>query len=218
MKNNKIVLSLLGLSLTNLVLADATKSVIKAPEPKISDKVATKLSPELNIRIVDAFEVMQKSSLGSEITKELAETNQKWAAEITLKGKELEQELLAYDSKKVTMSESAREKEEKRLVKAKRDYQVSVEEKNQEFQVMQAKSSERILKEVKETATTIAKADGLDVIVDKTTGQILYSSAKADVSDKLIDAMNTKYAANKKATATLADNKKSAAPASTKVS
>ncbi len=213
MKNNKIVLSLLGLSLTGMASVD---KVTKVPEAKVADKPAVKVaSPDLKIRVVDAFEVMQKSLLGAEITKELSDTNQKWAAEITLKGKELEQELLAFDSKKVTMSESAREKEERRLTKAKRDYQVSIEEKNQEFQMMQAKSSERMLKEVRDNSTIIARAENIDVIVDRTTGQILYSSESANVTNKLVDAMNIKFAANQKATATpatvLADNKKTGA-------
>lgn len=213
MKNNKIVLSLLGLSLTGMASVDTAKT--KLPEAKVADKPAVKVSADLKIRVVDAFEVMQKSLLGAEITKELSDTNQKWAAEITLKGKELEQELMAFDSKKVTMSESAREKEERRLAKAKRDYQVSIEEKNQEFQMMQAKSSERMLKEVRDNSTIVARAENIDVIVDRTTGQILYSSESANVTGKLIDAMNIKFAANQKATATpatmLADNKKAGA-------
>lgn len=214
MKNNKIVLSLLGLSLTGMASVDTAK-VAKA-EAKVADKAVVKAaSSDLKIRVVDAFEVMQKSLLGAEITKELSDTNQKWAAEITQRGKELEQDLLAFDSKKVTMSESAREKEERRLAKAKRDYQVSIEEKNQEFQMMQAKSSERMLKEVRDNSTIVARAENIDVIVDRTTGQILYSSESANVTGKLVDSMNAKFVANQKATATpmLADNKKAGAQA-----
>jgi Skp family chaperone for outer membrane proteins len=208
MKNNRIILTILGASLVGTALADSKPAAqVKAPEAKVA-AAGDKKGQELNIRVVDAFEVMQKSSLGSEVTLGLSDTNQKMSTEITQKGKEIEQDILAYDSKKATMSEASREKEEKRLVKAKRDYQVLVEEKNQEFQGLQAKASERILKEVRESAATIAQAESIDIIADKTTGQILYSSAKADVSDKLIGAMNTKYAANKKATATIADNKK----------
>jgi len=212
MKNNRIILTLLGVSLSSVALADSKIGApAKAPEAKVLSDGPSKKAQDMNIRVIDAFKVMQESALGAEVSKELSETSQKWGAEVTQIGKTLEQDLVSFDSKKATMSDAAREKEEKRLVKAKRDYQILVEEKNQEFQAMQAKASERILKEVRETSATIAQAESLDLVIDRTTGQILYSSPKADVSDKLISGMNTKYAANKKATTTLADNKKSSA-------
>lgn len=204
MKNVKV--ALLGLALTSgCALADTSK---------IEGLVTAKdVTLDLKIRYVDAFEVMQNSKLGVQMGQELVETNKKWAEEINKRGRELEQELVSYEGKKSTLSADARDKQEKYLAKAKREYQSYVEERQQDFQKEQAKATEKVLKEVKESASLVAKAEKIDVIVDKMTGQVLYNSPKADFSDKIIVSMDKKHAAPK-ATA-VAEAKKPAAAKAT---
>lgn len=212
MKNTKTLVALLSLLVTANCAAEPKDKDVKTNinvENLVTSSENVKF--DLKIRYVDAFEIMQKSKLGAQTAQELMETNKKWAEELTGKGKALEQEMMAFKSKESTMSDAAREKEGKRLTKAKRDYDAYVEEKNQDFQREQAKATEKILKEVRESASLVAKADGIDVVVDKMSGQVLYNSTKADYSDKIVASMDKKFTSAKPATA-VADNKK-AAPA-----
>lgn len=161
--------------------------------PVSTEKTAsTDVHADLRVRYVDAFEIMQKSKLGKQEAEKLSDLNKKWTEEITAKGQKLEQEARTFESKKTTMSESAGQSEAKRLAKDKRELEARVQECQQDFQVAQQKATENILKEVRECATLVAKAEGLDVVIDKMSGQVLYSSAKAECSNSVIALMDKK--------------------------
>lgn len=174
-----------------LLLTTAAFSYAADVKSVIADKNGS--LAELNIRVIDAFEVMQHSKAGQQLALDLQETNKQWTQEIAERGQKLEKELKEYEAKKATLSESAREKEEKRLTKAHRDHQLFVEEKKQDFQTKQAKATEQMFKEMKDSAAAVAKAEHVDLIVDKATGQVLYNSPKADLTNKLVADLDKKH-------------------------
>lgn len=195
MKKN-ITLFTLGLLLSGSVVADAPKQE--------ATQVAKK---DVRIGYVDAFKIMQESKFGSQTGEELMKTQKAWAEEINQRGKDFEQARMAFERKRPTMSQDAIIKEESRLKKEQIELQAYIEEKNQEFQRQQTKATESILAQIKEAAAEVAKTEKLDVVVDKTTGQTLWSSDQADLSNKLIACMDKKFSANSKNM--VADNKKS---------
>lgn len=199
MKNSKVALLAVAMS-SGLILADTSKV-----EALVNNK---DVNFDLKIRYVDAMEIIQNSKVGMKTGQELMDTQKKWADEINTRGKELEKEMVAYEAKRSTMSEASRDKQDKYFAKAKRDYQAYVEEKQADLQKEQAKANDKIFKEVRESAAIVAKAENIDVIVEKMSGQVLYNSSKADFSSKIIANMDKKQAAPK-ATA-VADAKKPA--------
>lgn len=206
MKSTKGLLSLCFL-LSSIAIADVPK---KNDETRMNTTEGLVGAPEMkrdNLKIgyVDAFKIMQESKFGVQTGEELMATNKKWSEEIAAKGREIEQDMMNYEKKKHTMGEESRIREENRLKKAQIDYKAHVEEKNQEFQRQQQKATEAILAQVKDAAAEVARVEKLDVVIDKTTGQVLWNSTKADLSDKIIASMDKKFTTPK---ITVADNKK----------
>ncbi len=179
-------------------IAQGAKTVSKETKTELESKTEALAKSgldvhlDLKVRYVDAFEIMQKSKLGLAEAEKLQEMNKNWTEEITAKGQKLEQEARAFEAKKTTMSEAAAQAEAKRLAKDKRDLEARVQECQQDFQMAQQKATERILKEMRECATQVAKAEGLDVIIDKMTGQVLYSSPQSECSNSIIALMDKK--------------------------
>lgn len=202
MKSTKRLLSLCFL-LSSIAIADVPK---KNDEMKMNTEgLVGAEKRDLKIGYVDAFKIMQESKFGIQTGEELMATNKKWSDEIGARGRELEQDMMNYEKKKHTMGEESRIREENRLKKAQIDYKAYVEEKNQEFQRQQQKATEAILAQVKDAAAEVARVEKLDVVIDKTTGQVLWNSAKADLSEKIIASMDKKFTGPKTA---VADNKK----------
>lgn len=194
MKKN-ISLFTLGLLLSGSVIAEAPKA-----------EVAPVAKKDVRIGYVDAFKIMQESKFGSQTGEELMKTQKAWAEEINQRGKDFEQTRMAFERKRPTMSQDAIIKEESRLKKEEIELRAYIDEKNQEFQRQQTKATESILAQIKEAAKEVAKTEKLDVVVDKTTGQTLWSSDEADLSNKLITCMDKKFSSTSKNM--VADNKK----------
>lgn len=194
MNKNRYILAV-ALLLSSSVFADTPKN--ETPARK-----------DLKIGYVDAFKIMQESKFGSQAGEELMKTQKAWAEDLNQRGKDFEQARMNFERKRPTMSQDAIIKEESKLKKEQIELQAFVEEKNQEFQRQQAKATESILNQVKEAAAEVARTEKLDVVVDKTTGQVLWNSVQADLSDKIIASMDKKFTSSSKTM--VADNKKTA--------
>ncbi len=117
------------------------------------------------------------------------------------------------------MSESAREKEEKRLMKMERDLKNIVAEKEEELKQDMQQATELLAQSLDSGVVELAKKQDLDVVFDKMTGRAIYVSSKFDFTEKAIKEVDKKYevklAQNKQAESAVkvADNKAAAKPA-----
>jgi Skp family chaperone for outer membrane proteins len=115
------------------------------------------------------------------------------------------------------MTDSAREKAEKQLIKMERDIKNLVAEKEEEIKADMQVATETLAQGLDAGVAKLAKNENLDVIFDKMTGRAMYVSEKFDFTDKAIKEVNKNYeiklAHNKQAESSIkvADNKTAAA-------
>jgi outer membrane protein len=244
MKNNMITATLFCILLLNnsINAEDKNKSAIeskkqtKSSDLVVVDKMTNRsisaadfigdsaITVDATIAFVDSFAIMGECQEGQKARKEIESKRDLASNEIQEESKTFEKAKSDYVSKSTTMSDSAREKEEKKLVKMERDLKTLVAEKEEDLKAEMQTATEILAQGLDAGIAKLAKNEKLDVIFDKMTGRAMYVSEKFDFTSKAITEVNKNYeiklAQNKQQAENLtkvADNKAITAK-STKVS
>lgn len=219
------------ITVTGLCVVLMSSTLSKAEDKNISvstkstaskSLVASDVAADLAIGFVDSFAIMGECEEGQKARKEIEGKRDLASQEIQEESKKLEKAKNDYISKSSMMSDSAREKEEKQLMKKDRELKAFVAEKEEDLKAEMQAATETLAQSLDAGVVELAKKEGLDIIFDKMTGRAMYVSPKFDFTDKAVTAVNKNYevklAQNKQAEQALkvADNK-AAAPKSAKV-
>ncbi|HLC06839.1 MAG TPA: OmpH family outer membrane protein [Candidatus Babeliales bacterium] len=177
---------------------------------------------DATIAFVDSFAIMGECQEGQKARKDIESKRDLATQELQDESKEFEKAKNNYVAKSTTMSDSAREKEEKRLMKMERDLKSLVAEKEEELKLDMQLATETLAQGLEAGVTKLAKNEKLDVVFDKMTGRAIYVSEKFDFTTKAITEVNKNYevklAQNKQAeSATKVADNKAAAPKPAKV-
>lgn len=225
MKNRVLVLTGLCVGLMSVVIAEDKNISVTQKVEKVEKKElkATNLmaSPDVKIdariMFVETFAVMGDSETGMVARKEIEAKSDLASQEVQIKSKDFEKAKNEYVTKATTMSDAAREKEEKNLIKKERDLKNFVTEKQEELKLDMQMATEKLAHEMEAAVIELAQQDNIDVVFDKMTGRAIYVSQTFDFTDKVIERVNEKHhlklAQNKKdakndTALTVADNKK----------
>lgn len=198
-----------------------------AAKPKTISSIAdvmtdNKIAIDASIGFVESFAVMGDCQEGQKARKEIETKRDLAGKEIQDESKKYEKAKNDYLSKSTTMSDSARIKEEKQLLKMENELKSLVAEKEEELKFEMQMATENLAQSLEATVAKLAQNENLDIVFDKMTGRAMYVSNTFDFTDKAIKEMNKDYeiklAKNKQAESAtkLADNKTT--PAAKKVS
>jgi Skp family chaperone for outer membrane proteins len=223
MKKNMITATAICAVLVTTINAD-TQSAAK---PKTITSVAdvmgdSKVTLDATIGFVESFSVMGDCQEGLKARKEIEAKRDLAGKEIQEETKKYEKARNDYASKSTTMSDAARAKEEKQLMKMEHEIKSLVAEKEEELKMDMQFATENLAQNLESTVAELAQTENLDIVFDKMTGRAMYVSNKFDYTDKAIKKMNKNYevklAQNKQSESAtkVADNK--TAPAKAKIS
>jgi outer membrane protein len=164
------------------------------------------LKIDATIAFVDSFAIMGECEQGKKARTEIENKRDLATGDLQEEAKKIEKAKNEYVSKSTTMSESAREKEEKQLIKRERDFKNLVAEKEEELKIDMQLATEKLAQDLEEGVRQLAQSENLDIVFDKMTGRALYVSAEYDYTEKAIKQVNNNYEVK------LAQNKSAAAP------
>ncbi|HSC24996.1 MAG TPA: OmpH family outer membrane protein [Candidatus Babeliales bacterium] len=171
---------------------------------------------EAAIGFVDSFAIMGDCQEGQKARKEIETKRDLASTEIQEESKKFEKAKSEYVSKSTTLSDSAREKTEKQLMKMERELKNLVAEKEEELKSDMQIATETLAQGLDAGVAKLAKNENLDVVFDKMTGRAMYVSEKFDFTSKAIKEVNKNYevklAQNKQTESAVkvADNKSTA--------
>lgn len=230
MKNHIITATALcAVLLTNVINAEEkTQLSAKKDTQKTISSVAdvmgdSDITVNMTMGFIDSFAIMGDCQEGQKARREIEGKRDVATKEIQDESKKFEKAKSDYISKSTTMSDSAREKEEKQLMKMERDLKNLVAEKEEEIKMDMQVATENLAQSLDAGVAKLAQKENLDVVFDKMTGRAMYVSAKFDFTSEAIKEVNKNYeiklAQNNKQVETtkIADNK-STAPKATKIS
>lgn len=165
-----------------LLLSCAT-GLLFADAPKVQCKVG----------YISSMEVINGSKVGKEIKGKLDAAFKKSGAEVQAEEQKITKAVNEYKAKESTMAESAREAEQAKLMKMRRDFEAMVQEKDEEMKRLQVKLNEQLTKQALETAAELAQAEGLDVVVDIDSGKVMYVASNVNYTGKFTERINKNY-------------------------
>jgi len=202
-----------------LVAKKDTQKTISSVADVMSD---SNITVDIAMGFIDSFAIMGDCQEGQKARKEIESKRDMATREIQDESKRFEKSKSDYISKSTTMSDSAREKEEKQLMKMERDLKNLLAEKEEEIKIDMQLATENLAQSLDAGVAKLAKNENLDVVFDKMTGRAMYVSEKFDFTAQTIKEVNKNYevklAQNNKQieTTRVADNK-AAAPKATKI-
>lgn len=199
-KTKLAVLALIG----GAVLGGVGYIKTETTKPGVKSEVATPAMPsidvskhmstgDLKIRYIDAFTAMRDCKQGMEEVAKLEQRRVELAKKIDTEGKKYEALVNEFKAKSATMNETARAKKEQELVRMKRDYESMVQGSEEEMKLVMQQVTELLGREIEQAVTQIAQAEGLDAVVDKVTGRVLYTSNKSDCTARVVQVMDKNH-------------------------
>jgi outer membrane protein len=207
-----------------------TATVVKRNETQKPQQLsATDVLGDANITVdakiafVDSFAIMGECQEGQKARKDIEAKRDLATQEIQDDSKTFEKAKADYIAKSTMMTDSAREKEEKKLIKMERDLKNLVAEKEEELKLDMQIATETLAQGLEAGVAKLAKNEKFDVVFDKMTGRAIYVADNFNLTEKAIKEVDKNYqvklAQNSKAEAAatkVADNKAVAAPKSAK--
>lgn len=154
-----------------------------------------KLGSELNVTFVNTYTLMGGCMQGAKARSDIESKHISMANEIKKEEENIQQAVTEYKNKASMMSDAAKEKEEKRIMKLERDYKASVQDKKEELNIEMQMVTERLAKEVDEAIVQMAIENGYDVVFDTATGRAVYVSEKLDSTKQVLSSIDKKYEA-----------------------
>jgi len=146
---------------------------------------------------VSSAEIVTNSKQGKEIKSKLDVEFKKSGAEVQAEEQKITKAVNDYKAKESAMNDAARESEQAKLMKMRREFENMVQEKDEQLKRLQAKLNEELTKEALKTAAEMAQAENLDAVIDIETGRVLYASQNVDYTAKFTERMNKHYDAEK---------------------
>ena len=172
---------------------------------------------DATIGFIESFTIMGECEEGKKARQDIEAKRNLATQDIQEESKKFEKAKSDYIAKSTTMSDAARERAEKDLMKKERDIKNLVAEKEEELKLDMQLATETLAQGLEAGVAKLAKNENLDVVFDKMTGRAIYVSEKFDYTSQAIREVNKTYevklAQSKKAEAAtkVAENKAVAA-------
>ena len=142
------------------------------------------------IGIVNIQRCLQESNEGKRLDQELLEKRNEMQEELNTKQLELEEMEKEIQKQSLMLSLDAKEDKENEYYKMQRDIEYLVEDFNELMTKMQTEAQQTFLTALQDILVDIAGKDGYDLIMERLSGGILFSSEAIDITDQVIDALN----------------------------
>ena len=142
------------------------------------------------IAILDIERCMKESSEGKRITESLKKDLETMQQRYTKAQKELSDLQKEIDKQSLMLSTEAKETKQNEYDKKNRELTYLNEDLTEEAQTVQQNANQKILKELYAIIQSVAKQQGFDLVLEKSTSSILYSADALDITEQIIKEIN----------------------------
>jgi Skp family chaperone for outer membrane proteins len=148
----------------------------------------------LDIAFVDSFQAMRECEDGQRVGKELDTMRDKLSKEIQNEAIRITKEETDLKSKAATLKSDVLAQNERKIAKQKRDLEEKVRESEEAIKVAMQQKTEELAVKIEEGIVEVAKARGVDAVIDKMTGRVMYTkdNHKGDITTDAIAYVDKK--------------------------
>lgn len=191
-RKKNILIALSVLCISTQVLSDVKVETKTAASKNVNDALDT-LSKDAGLKVgmVSSFDCMGKCKLGDKARKEMAEEQEVLVKGYQAKQKELDDAVEQFKSKAAMLSEEARQSEEKRVMKMKRDLEELGQEAQQKLQMVMQRKTESLAKEFEESVVAYGEKEKFDFIFDQ-SGRVVYAAPSKNITSEIVVLLDKK--------------------------
>jgi len=145
------------------------------------------------IGVIDFQRILENSSAGKYAKTEIGKKGKIMETELKKRGTKIEEEKQRLDREALVMSKEMREEKEREIRININDFKTLQQKYMRDFKEFENRLVKRIQKEVIEVVKEMGKKQGYLIIMEKRTGEIVYSPKSIDMTDSLIQKYNTTF-------------------------
>ena len=146
------------------------------------------------IGVVNFQRIFETSNAGKLAQSEINEHGKKMEADLKKKGAEIGELQKKLEREILVISKEVREERERELRIKTNDFKFLNKKYLRKFKEIEEKIVRRIKKDVLEIVEEIGKKEGYLIVFEKRDAGVLYSPSTIDITDKLIQKYNAKFA------------------------
>ncbi len=145
------------------------------------------------IGVVDFQKILENSSAGKYAQAEINKKGKQMESELAKKGAGIEERKKQIEKESLVMSKEMREEKQREIRIQINDLKVMQKRFTQEFKAFENRLVQRIRKDVLKTVDKIGKSEGYLMIVERKTGEVIYSPTSVDITDAFIQNYNKTF-------------------------
>lgn len=145
------------------------------------------------IGIVDFQKILQNSNPGKKSMAEINQKGEELKADLENKGKEIEEMRTSLEREVMVLEKKKIEEKEREFRIKVGDFKALEQKYANELRSLNLRLSERIRKDIFDLAEAIGKKEGYLLIMEKREAGVIYSPNAIDITDRLIQQLNTKF-------------------------
>jgi len=146
------------------------------------------------IGVIDFQRVLMTSSAGKASQVEINKQGKAMEAELKKTQEELEEIKKRIEREALVMSKETREEKEREFRIKVNDFRTLENKFKQDLNNLNKRLVKRLQDDVFELVEEIGKKEGYLLVVEKMEGGVVYAPSSIDITDKLIQLYNTRYA------------------------
>lgn len=144
------------------------------------------------IGYVDLQRALNMSTVGQKARDEISGKFEGYQSELASRQEELKKLKEDLEKQSILLSEDARAQKERDFQRKLKDFQRYAKDVEEELQQKDAFHTRQILEELQKIIGDIGKKEGYTVILERTESSVLYGDSDVDLTDKVIDVLNSK--------------------------
>ena len=145
------------------------------------------------IGVVDFQKILQNSSAGKYAQAEINKKGKQMESELAKKGAGIEERKKQIEKESLVMSKEMREDKQREIRIHINDLKVMQKRFTQEFKAFENRLVQRIRMDVLKIVDGIGKSEGYLMIVERKTGEVIYSPTSVDITDAFIQNYNKTF-------------------------
>ena len=141
-----------------------------------------------NIAVIDLQKALNLTDMGKDAKNKITEKAKEFEGKIEEQQNELKALQEDLEKQAVLLSDDARAAKEREYQQKLKDFQRYAKDRQEELQQLDGQFTNQIVEKLLDLAQELAKQEGVDVLLERGSGGVVYAADSVDLTDKLIAA------------------------------
>lgn len=168
-------------------------SVVSAEDMLLATDAITTISSDMKIGVANLFDCMGNSEQGKKFKLDVENKQKELETNIATLQQSFESQVKDFNTKKDLLTTDARAKEEQRLLSLQSDLQNEAQKAEQELRLVMNSLTEDLAMEAEKAAIALAQEKDFDLLLEKTSGRVIFCKATYEFTDLVANKMDTSW-------------------------